>query len=147
MSTNKHYELLRKLAQQAKEYPELITRINGGYRLFNKYSVFPHRDEVLCVSNTNRVKKFTSIANAVAYASLDRYNKIVQAQEICRLDEQRARIRTNILILSARIEQAKNTELYQAKLGAAIALREHTDKQLAECRIRAKYYQNKGFSR
>lgn len=144
---NKHYELLRKLAQQARQYPNLIVQTRHGYRLFNRYDIFAHEDSILCVDHRSKVTRFTSIANAVAWISFDRYNRIIEAQNLLRLDQQRGRAKRSIELLQAKIQANPTKELYYAKLSAAQNSCESAEKQLTECRSQAKYYQNKGFIR
>lgn len=93
---------------------------NGDYNLFNKYVIQRNNHEyTVTIEHSFNTHIFSSLKNATVWCTLDKRNKILEANNMLVLDQRLAGLDSAIVIHSALVKKAKNDEdklIYLSKL-------------------------------
>lgn len=93
---------------------------NGDYNLFNKYVIQKTDNEyTVTIEHSFNTHAFSSLKNATVWCTLDKRNKILEANNMLVLDQRLAGLDSAIVIHSALVKKAKNDEdklIYLSKL-------------------------------
>jgi hypothetical protein len=140
---NKKFELLRKLAQEARQNPNLILPTNYGYLAYGQFKIEVKEDQVAVTYPGTQVA-FTSDKVALAYCTLIRHWQFTDASVLQMIDAQLDRVKTELLLRLGKFEANPYNELNIVKLDNLRFRRQELLEEIAKYINRAKYWQDKG---
>jgi hypothetical protein len=126
-----------------------IIKVDGKYQLFERYEVIPKKYSAEVKRFGNDMGSFSSTRSAVSWCIADKYNQLVLADDIQRLDQQRARIRTDVDAqeqILKKIRDKNHREILRLKLDTKKIILKDTEGRLDKCIGVAKYWQIRGFN-
>jgi len=136
---NKKFELLRRLAQEAKQNPNLILPSKYGYIAYGKYEIIV-TDNGVTVGDL----RFVDEKIALSYCTLLRYNKFSDAVTLKYLSDTLYNHETELLWRLEKFEQNPQNELNILKLDNSRYRRLELLRDIAKYITLAKHWQNKG---
>ena len=139
---NSKFELLRRLAQEAKQNPNLLIAEGKNYRLYGCYRLIPNSGEVIVVDAAGCCKRFTVMSSAFKYCTAAVTGNYRAALEIINLDQQLLRAQSEINWQMQNIQQNRSVFLSESKLAPAQILRNSAKKQLAKYPTLTKYFKS-----
>ena len=123
----------------------------GDYKLFGKYNIKKTKDSyVLTKKGTYTLNTFWDLRNAVAWATLDKNNRLYETTRILMLDATLAAAIEHVNLYETLLSRAKDTDgklLYSIKLTESIYKRNTITHELDKYISQSKYWQTLEFNR
>jgi hypothetical protein len=132
------------MAQMNLIHPEA-----SGYRVFDRYRLQEHNNEIAVDRDGEPTRQFTCTRSALSWCIADKYQQRATAQEIHDLDQRRRQLRDDIDMsrqLLERTQQHHNREVIEAKMQYKRQMLRDADARLDKCVALAKYWQIRGFN-
>lgn len=123
----------------------------GRYNLFNKYVITKVKhDFVVSLEQSFTTETFFQLKNAVAWCTLDKRERIIEAKKIVYLDHKLASLEASISWLNSLVRKAKTSEdklIYLAKLSEDKAQKRKILDEIGDFLNESKRWQTQRFNR